>query len=122
MGHVCCHNNTRINQTRLITIEEHPHNMNDKQNINNEQQNEFEEPNVKLSFYDIENNMNTTKQYKRISEKRITKRETINHVNKNRIELKPTMKISNDIKKKKKTLKIPMDNYLKKKKIYKKKK
>ena len=104
MGPICCNNNTRINQTRLITIEEHPHNMNDKQNINNEQQNEFEEPNVKLSFYDIENNMNTTKQFKRISEKRITKGETINHVNKNRIELKPTMKISNDIKKKKKII------------------
>ena len=121
MGPICCNNNTRINQTRLITIEEHPHNMNDKQNINNEQQNEFEEPNVKLSFYDIENNMNTTKQYKRISEKRITKGETINHVNKNRIELKPTMKISNDIKKKRKSFAIPMDNSFKNKFLYQKK-
>ena len=37
MGQICCNNNTRINQTRLITIEGHiDNNINDNKNNNNE--------------------------------------------------------------------------------------
>ena len=120
MGHVCCHNNTRINQTRLITIEEHSLNINDKQIIDNEIKNEFEEPNLKISLYDIENN-NTTKQDKKYSEKKVTRGETVNHLIKNSIELKPSLKIKNDIKKKRQSFAIPMDNSFKNKFLYQKK-
>ncbi len=120
MGHVCCHNNTRINQTRLITIEEHSLNINDKQIIDNEIKNEFEEPNLKISLYDIENN-NTTKQDKKYSEKKVTRGETVNHLIKNSIELKPSLKIQNDIKKKRQSFAIPMDNSFKNKFLYQKK-
>ena len=100
MGQICCNNNTRINQTRLITIEGHiDNNINDNKNNNNESKNEFEEPNLKISFCDIENN-NTLKQLKRISEKKITRRETVNHLVKNNIQLKSSFKMQNDIKKK----------------------
>ena len=121
MGQICCNNNTRINQTRLITIEGHiDNNINDNKNNNNESKNEFEEPNLKISFCDIENN-NTLKQLKRISEKKITRRETVNHLVKNNIQLKSSFKMQNDIKKKRKSFAIPMDNSFKNKFLYQKK-
>ena len=115
MGNSCC-NNLKINQSRVITIENYLNNVNKSLNKEESKNNNN---NLEITIDDGENNEITKNLVKKSSGKRVSRFST-NQKIKNKIDIKASLKIKN-IKNRRRSFAIPMDNRFKDKFLYQKK-
>ena len=121
MGNICCNNNPKINENKIIKIEDNICNLVD--NFKFEDMKNFLGNSLNVIVYEGDkNNINQNLKAERNETKKLSKGQTAFDLRmKNNIETKQTINNSNDIKTRRKSVAISMNNPFKNKFLYQKK-